>query len=457
MQKRLCILIFSTVLFVHAFSFGGTGWNEHSRLDLLHALVFEHRLTIDTFHGNTGDKALLYGHYYSEKPPGVVLLALPAFWISVGLADVLHVGGGQMSGVAWMFKAWITTVGSAGVLAALAAVAMFVLLRKFVDTKAALITTFSLFLASPMFTYSHVLFAHGIAASLLTISLWAVLTRTAKTAAWKDALAGFFAGLAISCEYAAAIAVGAIFVYCLCTNVRQALRFAVASLLPLMLIPIYNFVIAGHPFTLAYDATDGIPGKHVSIWEELRIAAPDLTITTKLLFAESRGLLFWTPILWFVIPGFLVMFKKKPALAYTALGASILLIAFVSGLGTFWDGGWALGPRQLTSMLPLLALPLAFGSTINRSLAAVLGVLSWLLTYVAALVNPHTERLISPLWEYYLPNYLRGNFGTNWLVLLGVSGPLAMALQTIALVTVMYLAYRWSHVETTLHARKRSK
>lgn len=441
MQKRLCILIFSTILFTHVFSFGGTGWNEHSRLDLLHALVYEHRLTIDTFQGNTGDKAFFNGHYYSEKPPGVVLLALPAFIASVVLTEVW--GFAHDSGTAWMFKAWITTAGSAGVLAAIAAVAMFLLLQKFVKVRPALLTTMVLFLASPMFTYSHVLFAHGMAASLLTICLWAVFTRTERTANWKDVLAGVTAGLAISCEYLIAIAVAAIFVYCLCTNSRQALRFAVAALVPLFLIPVQNVLISGQFFTMAYDATRGAPGEHISIWQELRIAAPDFSIVSKLLFSESRGLLFWTPLLWFVFPGFLVMSQQYRLLSWLIALASVLLILFVSGLGTFWDGGWALGPRQLTSMLPLLAIPLAYGCSVQMRLALPVALLSFLLTYLAALLNPHTERLLSPLWQYYIPQYLQGNFGTNWGVLLGLPGPAAIGMHVLVLVVVSAMALHW--------------
>jgi hypothetical protein len=120
--------------------------------------------------------------------------------------------------------------------------------------------------------------------------------------------------------------------------------------------------------------------------------------------------------------------------------------AVASGLGTFWDGGWALGPRHFTSMLPLLAIPLAYGCSVQPKLALPVAVLSFFLTYPAAVLNPHTERLLSPLWEYYIPQYLQGNFGTNWAVLLQVPGPIAMGMQVLVLMCAGILAYRWSYV-----------
>src|ERR1700735_5921787 len=55
----------------------GGGWNQNSRFDLLRAIVERHTLWIDAYHENTQDKAHFKGHYYSDKAPGLVFLAVP--------------------------------------------------------------------------------------------------------------------------------------------------------------------------------------------------------------------------------------------------------------------------------------------------------------------------------------------------------------------------------------------
>src|SRR5215831_6456004 len=55
----------------------GGGWNQNSRFDLVRAITERHTLQIDAYHENTQDKAHFRGHYYSDKAPGLVFLALP--------------------------------------------------------------------------------------------------------------------------------------------------------------------------------------------------------------------------------------------------------------------------------------------------------------------------------------------------------------------------------------------
>src|SRR3954468_11809784 len=55
----------------------GGGWNQNSRFDLLRSIVERHTIQIDAYHENTQDKAHFQGHYYSDKAPGLVFLAVP--------------------------------------------------------------------------------------------------------------------------------------------------------------------------------------------------------------------------------------------------------------------------------------------------------------------------------------------------------------------------------------------
>src|ERR1700756_5856400 len=74
---KAAILVGVVSLFSFIYFYEGGGWNQNSRFDLLRAIVERHTLQIDAYHQNTGDKAHFAGHYYSDKAPGLVFLAVP--------------------------------------------------------------------------------------------------------------------------------------------------------------------------------------------------------------------------------------------------------------------------------------------------------------------------------------------------------------------------------------------
>src|SRR5438552_18731229 len=76
--KRRALLIFVVTFVSYAYFYEGGGWNQNSRFDLVRAIVEQGTLRIDAYHENTQDKSFYQGHYYSDKAPGLVLLALPA-------------------------------------------------------------------------------------------------------------------------------------------------------------------------------------------------------------------------------------------------------------------------------------------------------------------------------------------------------------------------------------------
>src|SRR5690349_10679070 len=78
-QIRMRAALIVAVLFLsYAYFYQAGGWNQNARFDTTRAILEQHSLTIDAYHENTQDKALFRGHYYSDKAPGVSLLAIPA-------------------------------------------------------------------------------------------------------------------------------------------------------------------------------------------------------------------------------------------------------------------------------------------------------------------------------------------------------------------------------------------
>lgn len=172
MRTRTAALLLFLILMVSFGYFSRPGWNQNSRLDVLHAIVMKGTLAIDAYHNNTGDKAIFNGHYYSEKAPGIIPLALPAFVFSLFVTESrgLFIDAPQ----GWALSAWITTVGTAGVLAALGGVATFALLAAHLKRRDAFLVSLFLFLGTIAFPYATMLFSHSAVIGLIAIAQWAI-------------------------------------------------------------------------------------------------------------------------------------------------------------------------------------------------------------------------------------------------------------------------------------------
>src|SRR5688500_10530057 len=136
MKVSAAALLFVSLFVPFAYFNHSDGWNQGARLAELHAIVLHRTLTIDKYHEVTGDKALIGGHYYSEKAPAIVVMALPAF-AATTVAQ-------RMAGIdpdapeAWRVSNWTATAGSVGFVAALGGVAFFSMLRQRMSGAAAL-------------------------------------------------------------------------------------------------------------------------------------------------------------------------------------------------------------------------------------------------------------------------------------------------------------------------------
>jgi hypothetical protein len=84
------------LVFVHQGKFDAP--TPVSRLNLLHSLLADGTFSIDTLHSNTPDKAAFNGHYYSDKAPGTVAVAFPAFAATAVVGQAAGVERDSVSG-----------------------------------------------------------------------------------------------------------------------------------------------------------------------------------------------------------------------------------------------------------------------------------------------------------------------------------------------------------------------
>ncbi len=169
--QTAALLLFSILIAAFGY-FNRPGWNQNSRLDVLHAIVMKGKLAINDYHINTGDKAIFNGHFYSEKAPGIIPLALPAFVFSLFVTESRGLFIDSPQG--WALSSWITTVGTAGVLTALGGVATFALLAAHLKRRDAFLVSLFLFLGTIAFPYATMLFSHAPVIGLIAIAQWAV-------------------------------------------------------------------------------------------------------------------------------------------------------------------------------------------------------------------------------------------------------------------------------------------
>ncbi len=116
-ERKRAIQLFCLLVFCYSFVHQRAdwndrfreGWNQTSRLNLLHALFVHQTFRIDAYHTNTGDKSVHDGHYYSDKAPGTVFLALPAFALSTAILKIVDIPLDSPRG--WLVSSWISTGG----------------------------------------------------------------------------------------------------------------------------------------------------------------------------------------------------------------------------------------------------------------------------------------------------------------------------------------------------------
>lgn len=440
-------------------------WNQNSRFDLTRAIVNDGSVQIDAYVGNTGDYAKLDGHYYSDKAPGLSLMAVPVYalteaagplgldWLarrlsaSAAFADTLNPDGQGTSEerVAIALALYIATL----ICVALPAAIMLVLLAKMVERiagcrTAALLSALVIGLATPVFSYAQAFYGH-IPAAACVVGACALLVLDDRPVlpAGRLLAVGALLGWAVVIEYPAALAGLPIAVWAVQRAGRRAVLFGMAGAAPaLAVLAVYDLIAFGTPIPIGYE--------HSELWQAqhdvgfMSLTYPRAETLWGLSFSPFRGLFLLAPVLLLALPGIWFGLRsatqRAPVLVATASFALMFLFASASAM---WWGGFAIGPRYLLPGLPLLALPLGVtlarinGAALPRRLAgltlfAVLAGLSALLVWATTLAGqsypPDTTR--RPLTEYVLPTLQDGNVARN----------LGMALHLGGLASLMPLA-----------------
>lgn len=442
-RRSLEVGLVATLFVTYAYFFQGGGWNQNGRFAQVRSVVEQGRFAIDDYLvyasregpqgpvlerrplpagvpfwklpdiAASGDLARHpeRGALYPIKPPGAVLLAVPAYTLAYGAERLLGISPDRWG--ALTFNAYWTTVFSAGLSGALLALLVLASSRRLfpdLPERRHLAAALTLGLGTLALPFSTALFDHvptALGAFAAFYCLLRVRHATAedrpRAAAW-GAAGGFAAGFSAVSNYMAAVLVVVVMGYALWTlrPRRQVGWFVLGGLPWAAFLACYHEVAFGSPWTVAnlhahrhFTTEGGLLGA---------LGPPDPEILWRLLVSEHRGLLFTSPVLVLAAPGLWWMVRRHRVPEATVVVASFAAHWLVTGAFNFWHGGWSVGPRFLIPALPFLALSLAPAFDRLPRLATAAATASALILLFATAIDvqppPDFER---PFRDYLVP------------------------------------------------------
>jgi hypothetical protein len=369
-QWKAACLLGAVTFFSFIYFYEGGGWNQNSRFDLLRAIVERHTLTIDAYHQNTQDKAHYRGHYYSEKAPGLVFLAVP---FALMVRPALQIAGVDPESPRGLVAlSYLATTGAVALPTALAAVCLFFLgLRFGSGVNAAAFGAAALCMGTPIWAYAGLFWAHAlVGACLVSAFVCALKLREIHSprAEFCRAMAvGLAAGWATVTEYPAAPASAVLAFLALsqawprgpAARLRVIAGVSVGAGICLVVLLSYLHAAFGsfRPSYAYYDPDSFAFMQHQG-YMGLTYPHPDRLL--KLLFGCSRGIFFASPVLLAAPFGLWRLWKERTHRTAVLVVAGIVVYYFLFNASFYWwKAGQTFGPRYAGASLPLLCVGLA--------------------------------------------------------------------------------------------------
>jgi hypothetical protein len=421
----ICALLSFAAVFCHQRQF--TFDTPVSRLDALRAVAQNGNVVIDRWHTNTLDKALVGGHYYSDKAPGVVAVGLVPFVVTLALCIEPDSPG------AWLATSWVTAGFTNGLPSVVGLAVLFAWLRRHVPARIALLSILAIGVGGMPLPYATALWSHSLVVGLVCVAVWALdMFGSQPVARWRFVGAGAALGLALASEYTAGLVILGLGGYAAFRQRRGLWILAAAATPPLLLVPAYNSAVTGNPLVLPYTHQASFPQMMEGVYA---IRWPNLEIAGRLLFSPERGLFFWSPFLLLAVAGHWRLAQTQPRWLWLTYALPLANIVVVSGRVWDWQAGFCFGPRYLAPILPLLALPCALGLLRLPRLGVILVAVSIGLASTATLTNAVFPKYVgNPLLEVTLPLLCKADFNPNLGTLLGLSPWASVALFYVILI-----------------------
>lgn len=442
-RPRARLVLFAAVVVVYVgvtpYFAGIRNPNELVRVYMTVAMAEEGTVAVDAVERRWGwvnDKARFGGHVYSSKAPGTSLLGLPVHLLHRAVARafghrpdlreiviVLRLGAVTLPTLVflWFFLGWCE-----GRAAPWSAHAVIV----------------SVAAGSLLYGYGITFVSHTLNAVCAFGALMALPPPDAAPPARahaRAALAGLLCASATMFEYPAALASLAVGVYALVRLGRSTrlASFALGAVPPVAATLAVHAAAFGSPWSTGYAHLDN-PTFRTNISQGFFGASlPSPEALVRLLVDPAFGLFVGTPILLFALGGIGPALRDRQRRGETAacLMVFVLTTLFVSSLNN-WRGGWTVGPRYLSTVVPFLAGPALAGlEALGARRPALAGVaagtatvLALALSGIPSAIYPHVPESFSfPLGQLFVPLLSEGRVPYALGGLLGLPGPWALA------------------------------
>jgi hypothetical protein len=370
-SHRTAAILLGTVAFLSfSYFYEGGGWNQNSRFDLLRAIVERHTLQIDAYHENTRDKAHFNGHYYSDKAPGLVFLAVPFALAARPALQMVGIDPESPRGL--VVLSYLVSAGAVALPVALAAVCLFFLgLRFGGGTGGAAFAALVMCLGTPTWAYAGLFWAHALVGACLVFAFAAALKLRDSTSAqghfiWALAV-GLAAGWATVTEYPAAPASAMLASLALSQawlRGRAARWWVVAGMgmgAGICLVVLLSYLHAAFgAFRPSYSYYDPNSFSFMQQQGYMGLTYPHPDRLLKILFGCSRGLLFASPVLVAAPLGLWWLWKEKAHRAAALVAAGIAAYYFLFNASFYWwKAGLTFGPRYAGACIPFVCVGLA--------------------------------------------------------------------------------------------------
>lgn len=358
------------------------------------------------------------GTLYAGKAPGLSQIGAAPLWLQLQLWRLSGQGAPSKAAMVWWLRLWTVVLPSILAWAWLARTLPRRLDRPAIATAAVLAGAFG----SLSLTYGQMFAGHQLSGLALLLAFAAIQRAGARGhPAWLG-LAGLGAAAAGWIEFPAGPAGVLLFGWALLRRHRPVdlLWLGGGALLPVLALGHFNAVAFGKPWHLPYgflenpdfvrDIAPGVFGIHLPNAEKLAGS----------LLSPFTGLYFWAPwvaLAWLGIAGARRSYAQpgevgasglwfgRRAEALVAWAVVAYFVAFQCS-HSLWRGGWVVGPRYITALVPFAAIAVAHGVDALRGMPQRLAMLALGTSGVVAIVVTGAATAVSQGFPFEVYNPL---------------------------------------------------
>jgi hypothetical protein len=400
------------------------GWNDTSRLGMTEAIVERGHLWLDgTEMGRkSGDVCMIDGHYYSDKPPIVALLAVPVYAAEAALGLTFH--SDLPRAYYW------TTLLTIGLTTWLGLVFLERFLRHFVpDPWWRVLTIVGLGLGSLNTAYTVTFSNHPPSGTALLVGVLLVWAWRRYGAGVATLVAGgLMVGVAATADHGAAFYVPFLVLYVGWPGAPRpatgVLAFGAAVAIPIFAYAAYAYALSGSPMPLPLQPKlFDYPGSYFAAGSG-HLAGSSLPHASLASFAQyvwlctfgNRGLFSHTPVLALVLVGMLRLafdrtYPRRAEIAVILVPSLVLTSYYL--LTSTDPGGNSYGVRWFCLFIPLLYVFLADAyGTFRHAWARAVFWAAYALSFPLALIGALDPWLDPTPW----------GTGYSWVIVLRAHG-----------------------------------